>query len=116
MIKRTTIFAVIMVFLSIGPAAAQENDDQILVAAYEYYVDGVNTAIQGLKRCLPTFGSSWTGGETAKILNGLESIGEGTDKLVCELRYNSRMIQLQIEVQLILAGINSSRLRYINRP
>lgn len=115
--------ALVCVLLSCATVSAQQDDDPIIVA-YRHYVDGVTKAANDFDRCTPA--SSYRGWDVSRfdsgvvdllghVSNDVRDVNADTELLVCELAFNSRMIMLQIEIQLILAGIDRAILEEISR-
>ncbi|MDE2750207.1 MAG: hypothetical protein OXI34_14720 [Chloroflexota bacterium] len=114
----------VCLLLTYATVSAQQDDDPIIVA-YQHYIDEVTRAANDFDRCLPA--SSYRVWEVnsyydvgmvdllGHVSNDVRDVNADTEVLICELAFNSRMIMLQIEVQLILAGIDRAILEEISR-
>ena len=123
--KHLVLFGALLCFLySFATVYAQEEDDPIIVA-YQHYIDGVKEAASRFRVCSSS-STSYRVWEVSgysvdmvdllgHVSNDVRDVNADTELLVCELAYNSRMIRLQIEVQLILAGIDRAILNAIEK-
>lgn len=123
--KRLASIIVVLFVLAAGVVSAQPNDDH-LTKAVNHYVDGVTSAVKSYENCITSIGttsSRWIVNSYSAdqldllgdISNNVEDVHFQAEVLLCELQFNSRMTQLQIEVQLILAGIDRDILNAISR-
>jgi len=92
--KALTIVLLIIALFAAGLVSAQKQDP--LVSAFEHYVDGVEDAVRDYERCERRSDTVY-------------------QQMVCALTFNSRMIMLSIEVELILAGYDRDILNSISQ-
>ena len=92
--KALTIVLLVTALFAAGLLSAQENDP--LISAFDHYVDGVEDAARDYERCERRADTVY-------------------HQMVCALTFNSRMIMLSIEVELILAGYDRDILNSISQ-
>lgn len=94
--KKYLTLVILITALFTGSLVAAQEDDDPLISAFEHYVDGLEDASRDYKRC---------------------EIYSDTvyQQMVCALTFNSRMIMLNIEVELILAGYDRKILKSISQ-
>ena len=92
--KPLAIVAVVIMLFGVGLVSAQDKDP--LLSAFDHYVDGIEDAVRDYERCERRSDTVY-------------------QQMVCALTFNSRMIMLSIEVELILAGYDRDILNSISR-